>query len=239
MKIGLFSDPHYCKADDIGLNRRPALSLGKIKETMESFKNEGVELCFCLGDLIDHAEGDKKEDVLANLNKVLDLIRSYNIPFYLVPGNHDYVDLTREDLKNANLFISRDSVLAEVETDECKFVLIDANIRSSGNHFDIDGHVWDDACLSDACVEQISAALNCDKKCIVMVHENLDPTVDKNHIIKNAESVRNAIKESGTVKLVIQGHYHYGSDWYDGDIHYHTLKAMCLGEDNYYEIIKI
>ena len=39
MKIGLFSDPHCCSANDVGLNRRPALSYGKIKAAMEEFKN--------------------------------------------------------------------------------------------------------------------------------------------------------------------------------------------------------
>ena len=58
-------------------------------------------------------------------------------------------------------------------------------------------------------------------------------------LIKNAESVRKVINESGRVKLVIQGHFHYGSDWYDGEIHYHTVKAMCLGKSNYYEIIEL
>ena len=239
MKVGLFSDPHYCKADDIGLNRRPALSFDKIKGAMEDFKKQGVELCFCLGDLVDHASGDTKEKVLENLNKILTLVRSYGIPFYLVPGNHDYVDFSRKDLKDAGLLISDLLPFVEVDTAKCKFVLIDANIRSSGNHFDIEGHVWDDACLDDTLVEKIAASLRCDKECIVMVHENLDPTVDQNHIIKNSEALCKAIKESGTVKLVLQGHFHYGSDWYDQNIHYHTLKAMCLGEENYYEVIEI
>lgn len=239
MKIGLFSDPHYCKADDVGLNRRPALSLGKIKEAMESFKEQDVEICFCLGDLVDHAPGDTKNEILENLNEALILIRSYNIPFYLVPGNHDFVDLTRQDFKNAGLLVPDACQHITIETDKCVFVILDANVRSSGYHFDVAGHVWDDAFISDFEVQLIKKDIPNNKSCIVLVHENLDPTVEENHIIKNGEAVRRAIKESGAVKLVIQGHYHYGSDYYDGDIHYHTLKAMCLGEDNYYEIIEI
>lgn len=61
MKIGLFSDPHCCSANDVGLNRRPALSYGKIKAAMEEFKKAQVDLCICLGDLTDHAQGDTKE----------------------------------------------------------------------------------------------------------------------------------------------------------------------------------
>lgn len=238
MKIGLFSDPHYCKADDLGLNRRPVFSLEKIKEAMGAFKNQGVELCFCLGDLVDHAVGDTKKEVLENLNEVLSVIRSYGIPFYLVPGNHDFADLTREDYINAGVDFPHPYSIIEAE--DCDFLLIDANIRSSGKHFDTEGHVWDDANIVEASFKPVfSSFISTEKKHIVLVHENLDPTVQEQHIIKNAESVRKVINESGRVKLVIQGHFHYGSDWYDGEIHYHTVKAMCLGKSNYYEIIEL
>ena len=238
MKIGLFSDPHYCKADDIGLNRRPILSLNKIKEAMEDFKRQGVELCICLGDMVDHAKGDTKEEVLDNLNEALTVIRSYDIPFYLVPGNHDFVDLSREDWESENVNFA--NPVYDFDLGEYKFILLDANFRTSGNHFDIEGHVWDDANLIFTQIEYLKEKLKGqEKKCIVLTHENLDPTVDENHIIKNACEVRRIFKESGRVKMVIQGHYHYGSDWQDGDISYHTLEAMCLGEENHYEIIEL
>ena len=238
MKIGFFSDPHYCKADDLGLNRRPAFSLGKIKEAMEAFKTQGTELCFCLGDLVDHAAGDTKKEVLGYLNEVLDVIRSYHIPFYLIPGNHDFVDLTREDFAKAGL--SLPNPFSIVETDECSFMLMDANIRSNGEHFDIAGHVWDDANILEPSFESVfSTFVSSAKKHIILVHENLEPTVQEQHIIKNAESVRRIIRQSGAVNLVVQGHYHDGSDWYDEEVHYHTLKAMCLGKDNSYEIIEL
>ena len=237
MKIGLFSDPHYCKADDIGLNRRPILSLGKIKEAMEAFKEQEVDFCICLGDLVDRAKNDTKIEVLDNLNEVLTIIRSYDIPFYLVPGNHDFVDLTRQDLRGLNINFA--DPVYDFELGEYKFILLDCNFRSSGLHFDTEGHVWDDANLIPSQVQYLEKALKTGKKCVVLTHENLDPTVDENHTVKNADTIRTIIKESGNVKTVIQGHYHYGSHWQDGDIHYHTLRAMCLGEENYYEIMEL
>lgn len=238
MKVGFFSDPHYCKENDLGLNRRAILSLGKIKEAMEAFKAEGVELCFCLGDMVDHAKGDTKKEVLENLSEALEIIRSYGIPFYLVPGNHDFVDLTRADFENAGVFLPNPYDI--VETDTCDFMLIDANVRSNKEHFDTSGHVWDDANIVEKDFIPVFERLVSSKKNhVLLVHENLEPTVQEQHIIKNAQRVREIIRNSGEVKLVIQGHYHYGSDWYDGDIRYHTLEAMCLGERNYYEIIEL
>ena len=243
MKIGIFSDPHYCKADDLGLNRRPIFSLAKIKETMEEFKKIGVEICFCLGDLVDRTKEDTKKEVLDNLKATLEIIHSYGIPFYLAPGNHDFVDLTREDFKALGVQFSSDSNshILTIESKEYNFIILDTNVRSNGEHFDTAGHVWDDANLPKADVEAVSQILksNQGKKYIVLVHENLDPTVQEQHIIKNAEEIRGVIKESGNVKMVIQGHFHEGSEWYDEDICYHTVKAMCLGEKNHFEIIII
>lgn len=237
MKIGLFSDPHYCKADDLGLNRRPILSLDKIKAAMVDFKEQGVELCICLGDLIDHRAGDTKKDILDNLNEVLALIRSFDIPFYLVPGNHDFADLSRKDWRDA--LVNFPDPVCDFEAGGRKFILLDANFRTSTNHFDTEGHLWDDANLIPPQLEYLEKVLKGQKNCIVLVHENLDSTVDGNHIIKNACDVRKIIEDSGAVDMVIQGHYHYGSNWQNGNVCYHTLEAMCLGEENHYEIIEL
>ena len=103
MKIGLFADAHYCHADVLCGTRRPSLSLSKIREAMDVFREASVDTCICLGDLTDHAPKDTKEDVLACFHEALDVIRSYNIPFYLVPGNHDYLMMTADELFEAGI----------------------------------------------------------------------------------------------------------------------------------------
>lgn len=236
MKIGIFTDPHYCGADDLGLNRRSNLSLGKAREAMEAFKAQGVERIFCLGDLTDCAKGETVDDTRNYLATLLELIKSYGIPFSLVFGNHDFCGLTREDYKSLNI----DTSPTVIEEKEQIFILLDANYRSNMEHFDKAGVQWDDSNLPPLQLDLLKSTLtDAEKPCVVMVHENLDPTVDGNHIIKNHEEIRKIIKESGKVKLVLQGHFHYGSQWYDGDVSYHTVKAMCLGFDNSFEILEI
>ena len=77
------------------------------------------------------------------------------------------------------------------------------------------------------------------KPCIILVHENLDPSVDKMHIIKNAEQIRAIIKNSRRVALVIQGHYHCGKESIIDNIPYITLPAMCEGERNSFKILEL
>ena len=73
-----------------------------------------------------------------------------------------------------------------------------------------------------------------------MVHECLDPTVeDKACVIKNSEAVREVIKQSGKVKMVIQGHYHRGNEIMIDEIPYIALKGVCEAEENPYRIMEI
>lgn len=236
MKIGLFSDPHYCLSQDVGGDRRSALSYEKIRAAMSEFKKAGANICFCLGDLTDTPEGSTKETTKENLKNIMELINSFGIPFYLVVGNHDYLTLNSEDFKKENI----DTPPYIIETKEYNFVTLDANYRSNMERFDTAGVVWDDSNLPPEQCEFLKNALaNSQKECIVLVHENLDPTVHYQHIIKNHEDVRKIISDSGRVKMVIQGHYHEGSYQVIDNIPYLTVKGMCQGEENHYMILDI
>lgn len=236
MKLGLFSDPHYCECDDIGGGRRPSLSYDKIKAAMEAFKENKVDLCICMGDLTDHAEGDTKADAKNNLKRIMSLITSYEIPFYLVVGNHDYLILNGDDLKEENI----DTPPYKIETEKYNFIALDGNYRSNMERFDKAGVVWDDSNLPPFQLDYLKKALaSSEKPCIVLVHENLDPTVHYQHIIKNADEARKIIKESGKVKMVIQGHFHEGSYQIIDGIPYLTIKGMCQGEENPYVVLEI
>ena len=237
MKIGLFTDCHYCKADYIGATRRPNLSLKKIKESMNYFQTENVDMVFCLGDMTDHDENSTKEQIIHCFKEAMELINSYNIPFYLVPGNHDYLVMTAEEMeKESNFKIPPYTV----ETETHNFIILDANYRSNMVRFDIAGVEWTDSNLpphqADFLINELN---NSSKPCIVLVHENLDPSVDKNHIIKNADHIREIIKNSKKVAYVIQGHYHHGKNSIIDSIPYITLPAMCEGENNPFRILEL
>lgn len=237
MKIGLFTDCHYCYADYIGGNRRPLLSINKIKEAMDEFKKSNVDIVFCLGDMTDHDKNSTKEQIIACFKEAMTLISSYGIPFYLVPGNHDYLVMTAEDMeREANFKIPPYAV----DTEDLSFIVLDANYRSNMERFDRAGVEWTDSNLPPEQISFLEKQLSSiNKQCVVLVHENLDPSVDKMHIIKNADNVRKIIKSSGNVQMVIQGHYHNGNETTVDGIPYLTLCAMCEGERNSFKILEL
>ena len=235
MKIGLFADPHYCQFNNGA--RMSLLSYEKIEKTMIKFKEEKVDLCICLGDLVDTAPGDTKEDVLGNLRKIIGLISSFGIRYYIVPGNHDYLDLTSEELERETKNNLPPHIIG---TKDKTLIFLDANYRSDMRKFDVAGVEWTDSNLPKEQIEYLKKALDdSEKECIVFVHENLDRTIDKNHTIKNANDICKIIEESKKVKLVIQGHYHKGADNIINGIRYLTLPALCEKSDNYYMILDI
>lgn len=237
MKIGLFSDTHYCNCDKIEGWRNPKLAYERTKEAMELFKKENVDICFSLGDLTDHTEGDTKDDIKGYFVKMLSLIKSYDIPFYSVPGNHDYLMLTRKEIEG-ELGLKTPPYM--VECDEYNFIILDANYRSDFRCFDEAGVLWTDANLPPQQITYLNEQLSkSTKPAIVLVHENLDPTLDETHKIKNATEARKIIKDSNKVKMVIQGHYHSGKSSIIDNIPYLTLSAMCEAKETPYKIIEI
>lgn len=236
MKIGLFSDPHYYVSDNLGGGRNGAASYEKIKKAMGSFKENNVDICFCLGDLTDCKEGDTKESIKENLENIISLINSYEIPFFLVAGNHDFLILKKEDYKEAKI----NTLPLVIDNYPVKFILLDANFLSDMQHFCEGGVIWYDSNLPKEQLNMLREELeNTDKPTIVLVHENLDPTVYYQCVIKNAEDARKIIKDSGKVKMVIQGHHHSGNYIEIDNIPYLTVKGMCENDEDYYLILDV
>ena len=234
MKIGVFTDVHYCNAEVMCKTRRPLLSSVKIREAMEAFRAAKVDLCICLGDLTDLAPGDTKPHAVKCLHDILALIRSYNIPFCLVPGNHDFLVLKREDFCSAGVQVPPYAISAN----GYRLIFLDANYRSDMRHFDMAGEEWTDANLPREQCRFLEDELNAaTEPCIVCIHENLDPSVENDYIVKNADEIREIIK--GKATMVLQGHYHKGAERVIDGIPYVTFCAMCEGTDNAYRIVEL
>lgn len=237
MKIGVFSDLHYCSAENLGLGREPRRGFERFKKMLLLFAENGVDACVCLGDLIDRAQGDTKAQVLQYLAECVSQIRDFDLPFYLVPGNHDFVDLCREDFKNTGITLAP----FVLEGDSVTLIALDANYRASGGHFDIDGEKWNDAHVPPEQLRLLDDALSSSSiPCVVLIHENLDPCVDFEHQARNAHEVNEIIsRHADKIRAVIQGHFHYGADNTHFGIPYHTVKSICVFDEDFFEIIEI
>lgn len=236
MKLGIFSDLHYCNADDLGLGRRPLMGIQRLKVAMTAFREQGVDACICLGDMIDRAEGDSREQVLEYLRGAVSIIRPFDLPFFLVPGNHDFLVLSREDFKAEGVTLAP----IACKIGDFTLIMLDANYRSDMGHFDTSGEKWDDAHVPSNQLKMLEDTLSsADGSCIVLIHENLDPRVDFSHQVRNASEVNEVIsRHASKVKLVLQGHFHYGAEGELDGIPYHTVKSICVFDTDFYEIIE-
>ena len=214
MKLGIFTDPHYSLQERRSADRRPALSLGKIGVAMADFQKEKVDLCLCLGDLVD--DGDQSEPPEARLGRLVEFVRSFGIPVYFLGGNHDFEMF---DPASFSRFTDSEIPPCVLETPTHSFLFLDANYRSDFRHFSEAGVEWTDSNLTREAIRFLEDFLKtAEKPVVVCLHENLDPYIPEDHLVKNAPEVRRILEESGKVSLVLQGHYHKGADHTVGKI---------------------
>ena len=236
MKIGLFTDSHYCDRERTCTTRRPSLSYEKIREAMTVFAAAKVDLVLCLGDLVDDC-GSREKNV-EKLGELTSLIASFGLPFYSLMGNHDYQNFTREEFDTltggAYPPFSR-------RYGKAVLIFLDANYKKDGTVYEPGKVDWVDTKLPGDQVNLLRQALDdsAGQSVYVFTHQNPDDTVEEHHVIANAGELRRMFEEAGNVKAVLSGHYHPGHDSEIGGIRYHTLPAMCEGEENRYKIFEI
>lgn len=203
---------------------------------MEAFRNAGCSLVVCLGDLTDDS-GSKS----ANEEKTVGLItmiRSFGIPFFSLMGNHDCQNFTREEFDLLTLGAYPPFTLpAEGKT----LIFLDANYTSETSPYEVGKVDWTKTLVPLSQIEKLKSVLSLPDvhEAIVFTHQNLEDSVQYQHIVSNAAEVRAVLEQSGKVKKVLSGHYHAGSDSTVGGISYHTLAAVCEGEANPFEILEI
>ena len=236
MKVGVFTDSHYSDKEISCKTRRPILSYQKIKDAMEVFRREKVELVICLGDLLDSC--NKRADEPNALRMLGEMILSFQIPFYCLRGNHDCDNFNEIDFLRYSGF---SVVPFSLQCGDRLLLFLDANVKESGEKYLPRQVDWTDSTLPQEQVEQLKLALKgTDAKDIyIFLHQRLDPCDNTHYLIKNACEIRELLQENGKVRKVFQGHYHKGDYQKIGQIEYITLRAMCEGEQNEYSIIEL
>lgn len=227
MKIGLFSDPHYSSQELTGGNRRNNLSLGKMRAALEYFSAEGCDRVICLGDLTDTE--DTKDKEIANMRQIAALFAEYPMPIQVVMGNHDaYVFEAAEFYA-----LLGGCEPTDIHEDGKHMLFVDLNYTSQGVRYTPHGFHWDDVGHPDP--EELRSRLAaCDGDVYLFTHQNLDlaiPAAD--HRAANADAVCRILEESGKVRAVYQGHYHWGHRSRQGGVDYVTLPAMAVYEEAY------
>lgn len=239
MKIGLFADSHYCNEEEIG-TRRPIKSLEKLKRAIADFNANHVSLVICLGDLINTDIGNDVRN-LENVRTVAAVLKTLEAPLYCVLGNHDLEAMGADAFEALGGFRSAPLALT---CEGLLLILLDANYRRDGQPYTKGYNDWTDTFIPESQLDWLKNILkNGSGPAYVFIHQNTDDAGRPGdpHLVANAAQVRGIIEESGRVKAVYQGHYHYGYFQEINGIPYITLRAMCEvdNEDESYRIVDL
>ncbi len=230
MKIGLYTDPHYSSQEITGGNRYNSRSLDKMRAAYEEFEKAGCDLIICLGDLTDTE--DTKEREVANMTEIAALFDACPIPTTVVMGNHDAYVFEPEEFYG---LLGGCQPLDFVDGDKT-LLFLSANHNPDGTPYHPHAFHWDRCYVpTEGLAERIAAA---EGEVTVFLHQNLDAVCPADHRPVNADEVCRILAESGKVKAVYQGHFHWGADTEKDGIRYVTLPAMCCFE-NTHRIIEI
>lgn len=230
MKIGIYSDPHYSSQPLTGGNRYNNRSLDKMRTAYADFTAAGCDLIVCLGDLTDTEDTREKEE--ANMREIAALFAACPIPTVVVMGNHDAYVFEPADFYALLGGCAPSDVAAAGKT----LVFLSANYNPDGSAYHPHAFRWDECYIpTDGLARRLAAAAG---EVYVCLHQNVDAACPADHRPVNADEVCRILAESGKVKAVYQGHFHWGADTEREGIHYVTLPAMCCFE-NTHRIIDI
>ena len=225
MKIGLFADPHYSSQELTGGNRRNNLSLGKMRAALEHFAAAGCDRVICLGDLTDTE--DTKEKEIANMGEIAALFSEFSMPVHVIMGNHDAYVFTAEEF----YALLGGCEPVDIHEEGKHLLFLNTNYTASGIPYTPHGFHWDDVGLPDpeGLREQLAAL---DGDVYLFMHQNVDPAIPaQDHRLANADEVCAIIEDSGMVKAVYQGHFHWGNRSSRGGVEYITLPAMAVYDE--------
>lgn len=237
VKVAIFTDPHSALIDTKVGTRRPSLSPVKIKKMMDKFVKMGVEYVICLGDFIENAYDDEENTEM--LEMLMGIIRTYNIPFYTLMGNHDCDAFTKEEFYEIT---GLEGAPSKIRIGDALFVYLDANFLADGTPYEPGNIDWKSTLIPQAQLDFYENAWrNTDAKDVyVFMHQNIDTNIPKkDYWVSNAVQVQEALAECPNLRAVYQGHYHKGYNSVIGGVPYRTIPATCEGEDMPYVIIEV
>jgi predicted phosphodiesterase len=247
VKIGLITDLHYAdRIPPAGSNRYYRESLAKLAECVNEMNEHGVDFLIELGDFKDQDDPPDENTTLVYLEAIENEFSRFEGPYYHVLGNHDHDSISKQQFLNGieNWSFVKALNYYSFDFKGFHFIVLDSNYTSSGDPYNHGQFDWKDALIPDEQIKWLKKDLTQNRiPTVVFIHHRLDcEASNREYGPVNADVIRNILEKSGTVILVVQGHYHQGDCRKINKIIYYTLKAAVEGSgsaNNNYAILEI
>jgi predicted MPP superfamily phosphohydrolase len=235
VRVGLVTDVHYADKDTAG-NRYYRESLDKMRECVDRFNKNRVDLAVELGDYIDAAETVEEEsEYLAKLDSEF---KRFEGQRHYVLGNHCVWTLTKQQ------FLDRCGASEShysFDRNGIHFAILDACFRSDGVAYGNRNYEWTDTEIPPSERDWLKGDLAAtNNPTVAFVHQRLD--VAGHYGVKSAPEVRKILEASEKVLAVFHGHNHVNDHNEVNGIHYCTLEAAIDGsgaENNAYGLLDV
>lgn len=227
--FGTVTDIQFAGKPDSG-PRHYAAELDRLRDCVNDFNLRGPDFVVQLGDTIDGYENDPAKS-LADLDRVLGVLRKLDMPVYHVVGNH-CLNAGRPALQQ-RLGLTRSPYydFAIPAAKGWRFIVLDGTDEGYG-------------VIGDRQMQWFRAMLNkadyYHERVICFCHFPLIPTRPGGLHIKDPDPLLKIIESSGCVVAWMAGHDHPGGYVERNGIHYLTLKGLVESSAaNAYSLIEL
>ena len=223
MKIGIFTDSHYAT------DAAHAAGYARLKGALDAFSEAGCTLAVFLGDLTDKEKTHAEE--IASLQRLRALFEMYSFPVFVMFGNHDIVNFSKEEFyeilgehhrpKNGD-FAGRNLFFL----DTCCFKDGSDYPKGNGN--------WQEIYFPHLDALRKNLSENKNLPTFIFTHFPLDPDATPWRRVHNADPIMRILEEGKNVQAVFQGHDHRRIESNIDGIRYATYLALLDTEDAHY-----
>ncbi len=228
IKFLAITDLHYCDRDIPDDERRNCLSASKLKKVIESHA-DGCDFIVNLGDTADGLEGYGNQEEF--MVEIAGILKSSKLPYHCAIGNHD----TSMPKPKVTEILNMPHRYYSFETDDFTFIVLDANINDICKPYPDEEIQWAYTHLDPEQLAWLNATIyESEKDVIVFCHELFMKEYYENiddHVIMNRDEAVSVFENSGKVKAVFSGHYHFGDYVCHNGIHYTAFNSLCLHDE--------
>lgn len=235
-KMIIFSDIHYLdKRPDIldfNLSRKlTQYSIEIIDKLISKINEDKPDISICLGDLIEDTFNHNKD--IINYTYIWNKLKSIQIPFYSVIGNHDL--RTMNSRKELEKIMGYENATFSFNLNDYHFIILTTDIREDlGGD---DGGIYKAQCMSEKEINWLKEDLAKNElPCIIFTHFGLaeDKQIGnywfekepESALMSNRKEIKDIIKFDNNVIAIFNGHQHWSKQLKEDGKKYYVVGSL-------------